>query len=92
MAAHAKTESGGKGFKIYFFSFPVKSGMEILPLAALQSTLLAVHAEQQTVGFVELQAGHPLGRGRAAVAGNSDPKQLCYLALFPSVVEAAAVV
>lgn len=93
MAAHAKTESGGKGFKIFFFfSFPVKSGMEILPLAALQSTLLAVHAEQQTVGFVDLQAGHPLGRGRAAVAGDSDPKQLCYLALFPSVVEAAAVV
>lgn len=66
--------------------------MEILPLAALQSTLLAVHAEQQTVGFVDLQAGHPLGKGRAAVAGDSDPRQLCYLALFPSVVEAAAVV
>lgn len=48
--------------------------MEILPLAALQSTLLAVHAEQQTVGFMDLQAGHPLGRGRAALAGDSHPE------------------
>lgn len=66
--------------------------MVILPLAALQSTLLTVHAEQQTVGFTDLQAGHPLGRGRAALAGDSDPKQLWYLSGFPSVVEAAAVV
>lgn len=46
-----KTECVGKGFPINFFKFPVKSRMEIFPLAALQSTLLAVHAEQQTVGL-----------------------------------------
>lgn len=66
--------------------------MEILPLAALQSPLLAVHAEQQTVRFIDLQAGHPLGGGRAALAGDSHPKQLWYLSRFPSVVEATAVV
>lgn len=69
-----KTESVGKGFPINFFSFPVKSRMETLPLAALQSTWLAVHAEQQTVGFMDLQAGHPLGRGRTALAGDLHPK------------------
>lgn len=66
--------------------------MELFSLAALQSSLLAVHAEQQTVGFIDLQAGHPLGRGRAALAGDSHPKQLRYLSRFPSVVQAAAVV
>lgn len=87
-----KTESVGKGFPINFLKFPVKSWMEIVPLAALQSTLLAVHAEQQTLGFIDLQAGHPLGRGRAALAADSHPKQLRFLSRFPSVVEAAAVV
>ena len=53
--------------------------MEIVTLADLQSTFLALRAVQQTVGFIDLQARHLLGREIAAITGDLYKKKLWYL-------------
>lgn len=49
-------------FLFCFVLFPMKYKIEILALADLQSTFWALHAVQQTVGFIDLQARRLLGR------------------------------
>lgn len=53
--------------------------MEILALANLQSTFLALCAVQHTVGFLDLQASHFLGGEIAAITGDLCKKKLWYL-------------
>lgn len=54
----------------------MKSEMEILTLADLRSAFLAVCAVQQTVGFIDLQARHLLGREIAAITDDLYEKKL----------------